>query len=114
MKTRYVYQIQPNKIYKIINYSTKYIYLIELEEGLIAEDSNNQTYKQIVVLSNPNDYFLIRSQKVTGLKLYASSISNEGVETAIIKNTNFQSFSLIFQADHFTSSLILMDVQKAK
>ena len=97
MKTRYVYQIQPNKIYKIINYSAKYIYLIELEEGLIAEDSNNQTYKQIVVLSNPNDYFLIRSQKVTVLKLYASSISNEGVEAAIIKNSNFQSFSLLFQ-----------------
>ena len=44
------------------------------------------------MLSKTNDYFLIRSQKITSLKLYASSISNEGVESAIIKNTNFQNF----------------------
>ena len=97
MKTRSLYQLQSNKTYKIINKNSRYIYLIELEEGLKAINSSGQIFNQFVALSQENDTFIVQTPEETGkeLKLYASSILNEGVSATMIKSYNFHITSLI-------------------
>ena len=97
MKTRKLYKLQSNKTYKIINRSPKYIYLIDLEEGLKAIDSTNRTFKKFVVLSQENDTLTINTPEEPGkeLNLYACSILNEGVEAVMIKSSNFHITSII-------------------
>ena len=85
------YTILLNENYKIINFNEKYIYFLELEDGLEVQDEKNQTFKKFVLLSSKDDYFIINPTEDTGkeINFYVTSIINDEVKGEMFKNPNF-------------------------
>ena len=97
-KQRAVYRIQTNLTYRIIQANEYFIYFLEPDEGLELQDKKNQTFKELAVLSSLNDSFMIYPTEEIGNEkiIYIISISNEGVEASMIKDSNFY-FSTIMR-----------------
>ena len=80
-----------NEAYKIINSNEKYIYFLELEDGLEVQDAKNQTFKKFALLSSKDDYFIINSTSETEkeINFYVTSMLNDEIRGLMFKNPNF-------------------------
>ena len=91
------YTILLNETYKIINFNEKYIYFFDLEDGLEVQDAKNQIFKDFVLLSSKNDYFIINPKDETEkeVKFYVTSLLNDEIRGSMFKNPNFHDRTIL-------------------
>ena len=107
-----------NETYKIINFNEKYIYFLELEDGLEVQDEKNQTFKKFVLLSSRDNYFIINPTEDTGkeINFYVTSILNDEIKGDMFKNPNFhitttmnENFIILIHVDEADDRIINLD-----
>ena len=90
------YTIKSNQTYKFINSNETFIYFIELPKGLIALIEYNITFKDLVYISNINQFAIIYSEDSiqNNFEIHVSSLLNNAeiiYSNTLYSNFNYQS-----------------------